>query len=212
MTNNNISAATIINTATTTATPRSTRDLPAYFAQGHHPEYLLFWGHQAPKAGVNKSCFSQWFEAGFKLDGIRYRTAEHFMMAGKARLFDDTATCERILAARTPGEAKKLGREIGGFDEAAWVAAQLDIVTQGNIAKFAQNPALGAFLLGTGHQVLVEASPVDPIWGIGLAATDPAAQDPRAWRGLNLLGFALMAARDALRAAPDVLDTPGQSQ
>ncbi|MDM0010755.1 NADAR family protein [Variovorax sp. J22G73] len=210
MTNNNISAATIINTAT--ATPRSTRDLPAYFAQGHRPEYLLFWGHQAPKAGVNKSCFSQWFEAGFKLDGIRYRTAEHFMMAGKARLFDDTATCERILAARTPGEAKKLGREIGGFDEAAWVAARLDIVTQGNIAKFAQNPALGAFLLGTGHQVLVEASPVDPIWGIGLAATDPAAQDPRAWRGLNLLGFALMAARDALKAAPDVLDTPGQSQ
>ncbi|MGJ7564214.1 NADAR family protein [Variovorax sp. GB1R11] len=184
-----------------TTTPRSTRDLPAYFAQGHRPEYLLFWGHQAPKTGVNKSCFSQWFEAEFKVDGLRYRTAEHFMMTGKARLFDDAQTCERILAARTPGEAKKLGREIRGFDEAAWVEARLDIVTQGNIEKFAQNAALGAFLLGTGHQVLVEASPVDPIWGIGLAATDPAAQDPRAWRGLNLLGFALMAARDALRAA-----------
>jgi ribA/ribD-fused uncharacterized protein len=183
------------------APPRSTRDLPAYFAQGHRPEYLLFWGHQAPKSGVNKSCFSQWFEAEFKVDGVRYRTAEHFMMAGKARLFGDTDTCERILAARTPGEAKKLGREIRGFDEAAWVAARLDIVTQGNVAKFAQNAALGAFLLGTGHQVLVEASPVDPIWGIGLAATDPAAQDPRAWKGLNLLGFALMAARDTLRQA-----------
>jgi ribA/ribD-fused uncharacterized protein len=182
-------------------TPRSPRDLPTYFAQGHRPEYLLFWGHQAPKTGVNRSCFSQWFEAGFEVDGIAYRTAEHFMMAGKARLFDDLATCERILAARTPGEAKKLGREIRGFDETAWVAARLDIVTQGNIAKFAQNPALGAFLLGTGRQVLVEASPVDPVWGIGLAATDPAAQDPRAWRGLNLLGFALMAARDALRQA-----------
>jgi ribA/ribD-fused uncharacterized protein len=181
------------------AAPRSTRDLPAYFAQGHRPEYLLFWGHQTPKTGVNKSCFSQWFEAEFKADGIRYRTAEHFMMAGKARLFGDEATCERILAARTPGEAKKLGREIRGFDEAAWVAARLDIVTRGNVEKFAQNPALGAFLLGTGHQVLVEASPVDAIWGIGLAATDPAAQDPREWKGLNLLGFALMAARDALR-------------
>jgi ribA/ribD-fused uncharacterized protein len=181
------------------AAPRSTRDLPAYFAQGHRPEYLLFWGHQTPKTGVNKSCFSQWFEAGFKADGIRYRTAEHFMMAGKARLFGDEATCERILAARTPGEAKKLGREIRGFDETAWVAARLDIVTRGNVEKFAQNPALGAFLLGTGHQVLVEASPVDAIWGIGLAAIDPAAQDPREWKGLNLLGFALMAARDALR-------------
>lgn len=188
-------------TIRSTTTPRNTRDLPACFAQGHRPDYLLFWGHQAPKTGVNKSCFSQWFEAEFKVDGLRYRTAEHFMMAGKARLFDDAETCDRILAARTPGEAKKLGREIHGFDEAAWVEARLDIVTQGNIEKFTQNAALGAFLLGTGHQVLVEASPVDPIWGIGLAATDPAAQDPRAWRGLNLLGFALMAARDALRAA-----------
>jgi len=185
----------------TLTTPRSIKDLPAYFAQGHRPEYLLFWGHQAPKTGVNKSCFSQWFEAAFILEGIKYRTAEHFMMAGKARLFGDAQACERIIAARTPGEAKKLGREIRDFDEAAWVQARLDIVTRGNIAKFSQNPALGAFLLGTGHQVLVEASPVDPIWGIGRAATDPAAQDPREWRGLNLLGFALMAARDALRQA-----------
>ncbi|MBB3639156.1 NADAR family protein [Variovorax atrisoli] len=183
----------------TTVIPRSTRDLPAYFAQGHRPEYLLFWGHQAPKTGVNKSCFSQWFEAAFKVDGVSYRTAEHFMMAGKARLFGDDEVYERILAARTPAEAKKLGREIRGFDEAAWVAARLDIVTQGNIAKFSQNAELGAFLLGTGHQVLVEASPVDPIWGIGLAANDPLAQDPREWKGLNLLGFALMAAREVLR-------------
>jgi ribA/ribD-fused uncharacterized protein len=79
------------------------------------------------------------------------------------------------------------------------VAARLDIVTQGNIAKFSQNAELGAFLLGTGHQVLVEASPVDPIWGIGLAANNPLAQDPREWKGLNLLGYALMAAREALR-------------
>lgn len=186
----------------TAVTPRSTRELPAYFAQGHHPEFLLFWGHQAPKTGVNKSCFSQWFEAAFTVDGVRYRTAEHFMMAGKARLFGDNEICDRILAARTPGEAKKLGREIRGFDEAAWVAARLDIVTQGNIAKFSQNAELGAFLLGTGHQVLVEASPVDPIWGIGRAANDPLAQDPREWKGLNLLGFALMAAREVLRQRP----------
>jgi ribA/ribD-fused uncharacterized protein len=184
-----------------TTTPRSIQDLPAYFAQGHQPEYLLFWGHQAPKTGVNKSCFSQWFEAAFTVDGTHYRTAEHFMMAGKSRLFNDAETCEQILAARTPGEAKKLGRKIRGFDEAAWVAARLDIVTQGNIEKFSQNPALGTFLLGTGHQVLVEASPVDSIWGIGLAATDTTEQDPREWKGLNLLGFALMAARDALRKA-----------
>jgi ribA/ribD-fused uncharacterized protein len=188
-------------TTNTSNAPRSNEDLLAYIAQGHEVDCLFFWGHQVPKDGsVGKSCFSQWYEAPFTIEGDTYRTAEHFMMAGKARLFDDAATRERILAARTPGEAKKLGRQIHKFDEAAWLEARFDLVTRGNIAKFSQNAALGAFLLGTGRQVLVEASPVDAIWGIGLAATDAAAQDPRTWKGLNLLGYALMAARDELRA------------
>lgn len=189
-------------TTNTSPALRSNEDLLAHIAQGHRVDCLLFWGHQVPKDGrVGKTCFSQWYEAPFTLEGDTYRTAEHFMMAGKARLFGDAATCEMILAARTPGEAKKLGRQIRDFDEAAWLAARFDLVTRGNIAKFSQNPAMGVFLLGTGEQVLVEASPVDAIWGIGLAATDAAAQDPRRWRGLNLLGYALMAARDALRRA-----------
>nr|WP_309958070.1 NADAR family protein [Variovorax sp. 3319] len=168
--------------------------------RGCEVDLLLFWGHQASRDGtLSKACFSQWYEAPFTLEGDTYRTAEHFMMAGKARLFDDAATCERILAARTPGEAKKLGREIRSFDEAVWSGARFDLVTRGNVAKFTQNPALGAFLLGTGDKVLVEASPLDTIWGIGLAAMDPVARDPREWQGLNLLGYALMAARDELR-------------
>jgi ribA/ribD-fused uncharacterized protein len=189
-------------TTNTSNVLRSNEDLLAYTAQGHKVDYLFFWGHQVPKDGsVGKSCFSQWYEAPFTIDGIAYRTAEHFMMAGKARLFGDATTCEKIIVARTPGEAKKLGRQIGNFDEAAWLETRFDLVTRGNIAKFSQNAALGGFLLGTGQQVLVEASPVDAIWGIGLAATDAAAQDPRSWQGLNLLGYALMAARDELRAA-----------
>jgi len=48
------------------------------------------------------------------------------------------------------------------------------------------------------QRVLVEASPLDRVWGIGLAADDPRAADPAGWRGLNLLGFALMEARDLL--------------
>jgi len=182
---------------------RSNEDLLAHTAQGHKIDCLFFWGHQVPKDGsIGKSCFSQWYEAPFTVGGVTYRTAEHFMMAGKARLFGDAATCEKIIAARTPGEAKKLGRQIGNFNEAAWLEARFDLVTRGNVAKFSQNAALGAYLLGTGRQVLVEASPVDAIWGIGLAATDAAAQDPRTWKGLNLLGYALMAARDELGAAP----------
>jgi ribA/ribD-fused uncharacterized protein len=63
---------------------------------------------------------------------------------------------------------------------------------------FVQHPLLGDFLVGTGQRILVEASPVDRIWGIGRSRDDPAAADPGRWRGLNLLGFVLMQVRDIL--------------
>ncbi|MGJ5203315.1 NADAR family protein [Bradyrhizobium sp. HKCCYLR20261] len=97
-----------------------------------------------------------------------------------------------------PSQAKKLGREVRGFDDARWTAHRFDIAVRGNVAKFGQNPPLGQWLRSTAEAVLVEASPVDRIWGIGLAADDPRARDPLTWLGLNLLGFALMKARAAL--------------
>lgn len=168
-------------------------------AAGESFKYLYFWGHRpAANDQVGKSCFSQWYEASFKLGGVRYASAEHYMMAAKARLFDDRKLLERILAARSLGEAKALGREVAGFDEALWSAERMGIVIEGNLGKFGQNASLKKYLLGTADRVLVEASPVDAIWGIGLAATDPQATEPAAWRGLNLLGFALMEVRRRL--------------
>ena len=173
--------------------------LIAAIDQGLAPQYLYFWGHRQKVEGKpDKSCFSQWFEAGFKEQRLHYPSAEHYMMAGKARLFDDQATLEKILAARTPAEAKKLGREVAGYDEAAWVAERSAIVEQANLLKFEQHPGLRTFLLSTDGQVLVEASPVDRIWGIGLDAKAPQAPDPRQWQGLNLLGYALMRVRERL--------------
>jgi ribA/ribD-fused uncharacterized protein len=119
-------------------------------------------------------------------------------MAEKARRFDDSLVLERIVQARTPGEAKKLGRSVRGFSDDAWEKHRSSIVVQANIAKFGQNPALREFLLATGNRVLVEASPRDRIWGIGLSAANPKSQDPSQWRGMNLLGFALMTAREHL--------------
>lgn len=119
------------------------------------------------------------------------------MMAEKAALFGDEATRRRILDAPNPGAAKVLGREVRGFDDAVWVAHRYGIVVRGTAAKFAQSPDLGAFLRATDTRVLVEASPVDRIWGIGLARDDERAGNPLRWRGLNLLGFALMEVRDA---------------
>lgn len=129
------------------------------------------------------------------MDGIRYPTAEHYLMAEKARLFGDTHALEKILSASHPGEAKALGRLVSGFDEQLWEQRRVEIAVRGNTAKFSQNSQLKAFLLGTKARVLVEASPQDTIWGIGLNENDSRAQDPRSWKGLNLLGFALMRVR-----------------
>ncbi|MEU6237523.1 NADAR family protein [Kitasatospora sp. NPDC047058] len=159
----------------------------------------MFWGHRPRQDGsVGPGSLSQWWPSAFTVDEVRYATAEHWMMAGKARLFGDEEIVPRILEARTPAEAKKLGRLVRGFHEPAWAAARFELVVRGNVAKFGQDEALRAYLLGTGNRVLVEASPVDRLWGIGLAADDERAQRPAAWRGENLLGFALMEARTRL--------------
>ncbi|MFT7839174.1 NADAR family protein [Saccharothrix sp. BKS2] len=163
-------------------------------------DHLFFWGHETrPGAPVGRQCLSQWYEAPFTEDGRTYLTAEHHMMVGKALLFGDEHTARRVLAARTPAEAKSLGRQVRGFDEDTWVANRVDVVVRANLAKFGAHDELRAYLLSTGNRVLVEASPVDRIWGIGLAADDERARDPASWRGLNLLGEALMTVRERLR-------------
>lgn len=120
-------------------------------------------------------------------------------MAEKARLFQDDEMLEKILLAQSPAQAKKFGRQVRGFDQAAWEGKRLEIVVQGNLHKFNQHPDLKNFLLNTKQRVLVEASPRDTIWGIGLSAKNERAAVPAQWRGKNLLGFALMEVRDLLR-------------
>jgi ribA/ribD-fused uncharacterized protein len=181
---------------------RSTDQLLRFIHDGGQAKYLLFWGHRPPAAGgVGKGCLSQWWPTAFTVDGVAYSSAEHFMMAAKALLFGDTGTAGRIRAASHPGAAKALGRQVRGFEEKQWAERRFDLVVTGNMAKFSQHPDLRDFLLGTGSRVLVEASPLDRIWGIGLAVGDGRATSPAHWRGLNLLGFALMEVRHRLRAA-----------
>jgi len=165
-------------------------------------KYLFFWGHTPKQKNVvDKSCFSQWFPAAFEVAGTTYATAEHWMMAEKARLFGNDEIGRHIIAARHPNEAKKLGRQVTGFDPQVWDEHKYDLVKAGNYHKFSQHSQLQDYLLTTGDRVLVEASPVDTIWGIGLAADSPDAANPARWQGPNLLGFALMEVRDQLRQA-----------
>ncbi|MDJ0343003.1 NADAR family protein [Streptomyces sp. H10-C2] len=182
---------------------RSVEDLIEHTRGGRRVKYVHFWGHRPQCDGsVGAGCFSQWWPAPFTVDGVEYATAEHWMMAGKARLFGDAEAERRAVAATHPKAAKAVGRSVRGFDDETWQRERFGLVVDGSVAKFAQHPELRAYLLGTNERVLVEASPPDRIWGIGLAADDERAQDPARWRGLNLLGFALMEARARLAAAP----------
>lgn len=169
-------------------------------SRGERVKFLPFWGHRPRADGaLGPSCLSQWWPSAFTVGDVRYATAEHWMMARKARLFGDPEAERAALSARTPAEAKTAGRLVRGFDDAVWRRERYGIVVEGSVHKFASDPALRSYLLATGDRVLVEASPMDRIWGIGISADDARALDPAAWRGLNLLGFALMDARRELR-------------
>ncbi|MBX9723738.1 MAG: NADAR family protein [Candidatus Obscuribacterales bacterium] len=166
---------------------------------GQKFDYLFFWGHREKADGeIGPSCCSQWFAVGFTQGNDFYRSAEHFMMAEKARLFNDEKIRHEILKAETPNEAKSLGRKVKNFDAEVWNASCFDIVVEGNFQKFSQNPRLAHWLCATNPKILVEASPTDAIWGIGLHQDDPLSRNPLDWQGSNLLGFALMKVRNKL--------------
>ncbi|WP_343681013.1 NADAR family protein [Chryseobacterium arthrosphaerae] len=160
-------------------------------------KFLFFWGHTV-KDEITKACFSQWYPSKFEEDGVLYKTAEHYMMAEKARLFNDYEIAEEILQVKTPNQAKSLGRKVKNFDAQLWDEHKYELVKKGNLLKFSQNQKIRKFLLSTGKKILVEASPYDKIWGIGMLETDRRAENPLLWNGENLLGFALMEVRDEL--------------
>jgi ribA/ribD-fused uncharacterized protein len=146
----------------------------------------LFWGGWP----------SQWYPSDFEVDGVVYNCAEQYMMAEKARFFGDETTRAKILRTKWPKAQKELGRKAGPWNK-TWdePKGSRAVVLRGTIAKFQQNPDLRAKLLATGDTLIGEASPYDPIWGIGFASSDPRAWDPRKWTGKNWLGEALMTTR-----------------
>jgi ribA/ribD-fused uncharacterized protein len=153
------------------------------------PEFFFFAG----------GWLSQWYKCDFTVDGQKYNCAEQWMMAEKSRLFKDEKTRQDILKEQSPRAQKILGRLAKPFNGKLWDLNKEQIVYEGNRAKFSQNPHLKKLLLETGDKHIVEASPWDTIWGIGLAANDPRAKDPTKWRGQNLLGKALMRVRNDLK-------------
>jgi len=150
-----------------------------------------------------KRCkFSQWFPCKFTgPDGFVYANTEQWMMAGKARLFKDSEVLDRILNATNPKQIWRLGRSVSNFDEAIWKSNRERIVLEGNVLKFSQDKLLARALFATGDKLLVEASAQDKIWGIRMDPKTASRSSKSQWKGLNLLGKALMETRQILRSA-----------
>lgn len=167
------------------------------YDRGESLEFIFFWAH-AKKLGrsVGEFVLSQWYPSPFSVNEVMYKTAAHWMMARKAALFGDRVNFEKIIQADRYEDLKMLSRGIKHFDESVWREWKYEIVKEGNFHKFNQNKKLKAYLLSTTDRVLVEASPCDRVWGIGLPEESKYISDPYSWNGLNLLGFALMEVRD----------------
>jgi len=144
--------------------------------------------------------FSQWYHSPFVVDGVQYNCAEQYMMAKKALLFGDTPRHARIMASTDPSEQKAIGKAVVRFRKSVWQAVARDVVARASLAKFTSTPTLYEGLMATRGTTLVEASPMDVVWGIGLAEWDPDALDRSKWRGTNWLGQGLTDLREHLIA------------
>lgn len=153
-------------------------------------KFTFFWRSHSP--------FSQWYPAKFIVNGVKFNCAEQYMMYMKAKLFKDEDIAGKILKAKAPLEQKKLGRKVKNFNRKKWESACKKFVYDGNYSKFTQNEELKEILLKTKGTTLVEASPVDRIWGVGLAEDDSRIKNRGSWRGTNWLGEVLTQLREDL--------------
>jgi len=157
---------------------------------------IFFWGHTPGKKYAE---FSNWFPAEFvDREGRKFANSEQYMMWAKAVLFKDDEVAAQVLAETDPKKVKALGRAVSNFDGKQWDSKARDLVRDGCLLKFRQNPEMRRTLLETGDATLVEASPYDNIWGIGYDA-NKALQVPKSSWGKNWLGLVLMEVRDTLR-------------
>lgn len=155
--------------------------------------FVLFWG------GI----FSQWYPHKMTIDGVEYNCNEQYMMAEKARTFGDFEALEAIMKSTNPKNQKAYGRAVKNFNPHMWDRMAQEVVFRANLEKFS-DPELKKYLFSFGNEEIVEASPYDNIWGIGLGEDDPDALDKTKWQGTNFLGEAIMRAREALRSVNEI--------
>lgn len=147
--------------------------------------HIYFWG----------SIFSNFHPIDFIHQNNEFANSEQAFMWRKAVFFKDFDTALKILETTNPQEAKSLGRKVKYYDDIKWNQIREQIMYEVNIDKY-ENKELQKLLLSTNNLIIVESSPVDKIWGVGLSKEDPRILDENNWKGLNLLGKVLMKVRE----------------
>lgn len=166
-------------------------------------KFVFFWGKQDP--------FSQWHPSKFVENGIEFLHCEQYMMYQKAILFNDQEKAEEILKTSSPKICKDKGKEVRGFIQSVWDANFENIIFEGNRLKFSQNTELLKSLVMSGNRILVEASPYDDLYGIGLRESHIDARNPSRWKGKNKLGLALERARSWIMSHSTELSAEARS-
>lgn len=177
----------------------------SYVKENSNLHKIGFWGVNAENAE-----FSNFYYSPFDVveDGLtkRFTSVEHYFMYCKAVEFSDTEIAKQLLKNQSGSgpQYKKLGRNVRNYNDSVWSQVRYEHMLNGLRYKFTSNPALKERLLLTGNSILVEASPFDSIWGIGMGKTTRNGrpldwENVTHWRGSNLLGYALMELRDELR-------------
>jgi ribA/ribD-fused uncharacterized protein len=156
-------------------------------------EYFFFYSERSPENSV----FSNFYPASYSINGIKFKTSEHGFMYDKALTFEDYKIAALILTAKTPRDAKDLGKKVKGFDNSIWNKCKEDIMFKHCYAKFSTIKKLRKELCKTNGLKLTEASPRDRIWGIGFNRKSAPKTHPSKW-GKNLLGKTLVKVRNEL--------------
>lgn len=167
-----------------------------YYVRGETMEKLFFWGHTEHGSNVTRACLSNFYPCKFEFNGKTFNFSEQCFMYQKAILFNDFEIAKQVLNETDVRKIKALGRKVKNFNNELWDKHKEDFMFNACYAKFSQNDKLKDFLLSTGNHEIVEASPVDNIWGIGFSS-DNAMENVDKW-GQNLLGKVLMKVREDL--------------
>ena len=159
-------------------------------------KHVYFWGE----------FLSNWYPARFTeaREGktLEFFNSEQYFMYEKAKAFGDEEIAMRILfEGKNPKQAKSLGRKVKGYNDEVWNKMRYKVMLRANLLKYLQNKDIEKLLLNEEFEGknFCEASPVDQVWGVGLAENDPLIDDESNWRGQNLLGKVLDEVRDILK-------------